>query len=175
MRPDSSLGVRVTEAGVETLAAVDSTFDNTYWYDLRARQPAAAFVKRMLDVVGALAVLSAAAPLMLVVVLLRRDAVVVRRSIGFRGTEFARYTFRGRFASLPQLFNVLEGTMSLVGPRPLAVEECEDTHRRRFSVKPGLTGLWRVCDGDASKLDREYVNRWSVRLDLEILARTLFR
>ncbi|MCA1734317.1 MAG: sugar transferase, partial [Acidobacteria bacterium] len=81
------------------------------------------------------------------------------------------------------LFNVLEGTMSLVGPRPLLVSDLGKFplrgQMRRFSAKPGITGLWQVSgrsalsDEDRMRLDREYVNRWSVWLDLKILARTV--
>lgn len=84
---------------------------------------------------------------------------------------------------LPQLFNVLEGTMSLVGPRPLLLSDLEKFpmrgQMRRFSVRPGMTGLWQVSgrssttDEERMRLDREYVNRWSLGLDLAILARTL--
>ena len=84
---------------------------------------------------------------------------------------------------LPQLVNVLRGDMSLVGPRPLLVSDFEKFPRsrqqRRFAVKPGITGLWQVRgrslldDAERIRLDCEYVDRWSLALDLEILARTL--
>jgi lipopolysaccharide/colanic/teichoic acid biosynthesis glycosyltransferase len=175
MKQERFRGVRVTAVGAETLDACDPTLRDAYWYDLRTRRPFAAFAKRALDVGGALIVLTLTAPLMLAIVVLRRNAIVMRRSAGFRGVPFERYTFRGSFAELPQFFNVLEGTMSLVGPRAVAIEEGRDTHMRRFTVRPGITGLWRVREGDALKLDREYVNEWSVWLDLRILAKTLMR
>ncbi len=84
---------------------------------------------------------------------------------------------------LPQLVNVLEGTMSLVGPRPLLVSDLTRFPRRsqmrRFSVKPGLTGLWQVSgrslldDETRMELDRRYVTEWSLWLDLRILIRTV--
>jgi len=84
---------------------------------------------------------------------------------------------------LPQLVNVLKGEMSLVGPRPLPLRDFagfdDDRHRRRFSVIPGLTGLWQVsgrsstCFEDWMQLDLEYVENWSLSLDLKILARTV--
>ncbi|MEM7155973.1 MAG: sugar transferase [Myxococcota bacterium] len=83
---------------------------------------------------------------------------------------------------LPQLFNVMFGHMSLVGPRPplpREVEQYEPWQRRRLSVRPGITGLWQVSgrnDVDFQqwmKLDLRYIDNWSLRLDLEILARTL--
>jgi len=82
---------------------------------------------------------------------------------------------------LPQLFNILFGQMSLVGPRPpllSEVEQYESDVRRRFLVKPGLTGLWQVSGRsdlsweDSVRLDLFYVENWTFLLDIEILART---
>jgi exopolysaccharide biosynthesis polyprenyl glycosylphosphotransferase len=81
---------------------------------------------------------------------------------------------------LPQLFNVLRGEMSLVGPRPLPVDEVKRfndlAHRRRLSVKPGLTCLWQISGRnnvtdfrDWVRLDLEYIDNWSLWLDLKIL------
>jgi lipopolysaccharide/colanic/teichoic acid biosynthesis glycosyltransferase len=84
---------------------------------------------------------------------------------------------------LPQLINVLKGEMSLVGPRPLFAYEFDridaEWIKRRCSVKPGLTGLWQVSGRsdvqfeDRIQLDLEYIDTWSIGLDLKILARTL--
>lgn len=85
---------------------------------------------------------------------------------------------------LPQLFNVLSGDMSLVGPRPLPVYEVEKfadpAHRRRLSVKPGLTCLWQISGRNEIKdfnqwveLDLKYIDRWSLWLDISILIRTV--
>jgi len=108
----------------------------------------------------------------------------------FKVTNDPRVTRVGKFLrkysldELPQLFNVLRGEMSLVGPRPLPVDEVKRfndlAHRRRLSVKPGLTCLWQVsgrnnvCDfKDWVRLDLEYIDTWSLWLDIWILWRTL--
>jgi exopolysaccharide biosynthesis polyprenyl glycosylphosphotransferase len=84
---------------------------------------------------------------------------------------------------LPQLFNVLKGDMSLVGPRPLPLRDYEgfdkDWQRRRFSVRPGITCLWQIAGRSSIPfeqwmvLDLQYIDKWSLWLDLEILVRTI--
>ena len=86
---------------------------------------------------------------------------------------------------LPQLFNVLKGGMSLVGPRPLAVRDYQgfgydhDRHRRRFSVLPGLTCLWQISGRSDipfekwMELDMEYIDNWSLWLDFKIMLQTI--
>ena len=85
---------------------------------------------------------------------------------------------------LPQLWNVLRGEMSLVGPRPLPVDEIrrinDPAHRRRLSVKPGLTCLWQISGRNEVssfkewvRLDLEYIDNWSFWLDLKILLKTI--
>jgi exopolysaccharide biosynthesis polyprenyl glycosylphosphotransferase len=101
-----------------------------------------------------------------------------------RITAVGRWLRRFSIDETPQFFNVLRGEMSLVGPRPLPVDEVQrfddPAHRRRLSVKPGLTCLWQVsgrnnvCDfRDWVRLDLEYIDNWSLWLDLKILWRTV--
>jgi exopolysaccharide biosynthesis polyprenyl glycosylphosphotransferase len=99
-----------------------------------------------------------------------------------RVTRIGRFLRRSSIDELPQLWNVLKGEMSLVGPRPLPLRDVEgfeeDRHRRRFSVRPGLTGLWQVSGRNEltfetwMELDLRYIDAWSLGLDLRILLRT---
>jgi lipopolysaccharide/colanic/teichoic acid biosynthesis glycosyltransferase len=163
-----------TAANVSALNRNDSTMQGTYWFDLRTRTPIGARLKRVLDLGVAAALLTLLAPVMLVLAVTK--GVVVERRVGFRGNEFTRYGFGGRFLRrLPELFNVLEGSMSLVGPRALTAHEAQPFNARRFSMVPGMTGLWQVRGGSETDADRTYVNDWSLRLDLQILALTVLR
>ena len=101
-----------------------------------------------------------------------------------RVTRVGAFLRRSSIDELPQLWNVLRGEMSLVGPRPLPLRDVERFSdswlMRRFSVLPGLTGLWQVSGRSALSnkddwiaLDLAYVDRWSLWLDLEILALTV--
>ena len=83
---------------------------------------------------------------------------------------------------IPQLLNVLEGTMSLVGPRPQVPAEVElydDTASRRLLTKPGMTGLWQVNGRssltweEALRFDLFYVENWTLSMDIRVLFRTL--
>jgi lipopolysaccharide/colanic/teichoic acid biosynthesis glycosyltransferase len=106
----------------------------------------------------------------------------------FKVTDDPRVTRTGSLLralsldELPQLWNVLRGEMSLVGPRPPLPREVADYdvwHRRRLSMKPGITGLWQVAARREPEFDRwvrmdlEYIDRWSLWLDLKIIARTI--
>jgi len=100
-----------------------------------------------------------------------------------RVTRLGRTMRRWSLDELPQLYNVLIGDMSLVGPRPFFEEDLslyEPRHYTRLLVKPGLTGLWQVSGRseildfeEVVRLDREYIDNWSMGLDLWILGRTL--
>ena len=101
-----------------------------------------------------------------------------------RITRVGRWLRKFSLDELPQLFNVLRGEMSMVGPRPLPVDEVRRfndlAHRRRLSVKPGLTCLWQISGRnqvsdfrDWVRLDLEYIDNWSLWLDLKILWRTI--
>jgi lipopolysaccharide/colanic/teichoic acid biosynthesis glycosyltransferase len=83
---------------------------------------------------------------------------------------------------IPQLWNVLRGEMSLVGPRPLPLrdyERLEGWHRKRYLVLPGVTGLWQISGrsnlgfDDLVRLDFFYLENWSIWLDISILAKTI--
>ena len=96
-------------------------------------------------------------------------------------TPTGRWLRRTSLDELPQLINVLRGTMSLVGPRPCLSYETEyfaPHHFERFLAPPGITGLWQVMArahasfGEALEMDVAYVRNWSVALDLSLLLRT---
>jgi lipopolysaccharide/colanic/teichoic acid biosynthesis glycosyltransferase len=98
-----------------------------------------------------------------------------------RITRLGRFLRRYSLDELPQLWSVLKGDMSLVGPRPRPLDEFagyEIEHLARLDVTPGVTGLWQVsARRDRSfehnmELDREYIRTWSLQLDLRILLRT---
>jgi lipopolysaccharide/colanic/teichoic acid biosynthesis glycosyltransferase len=100
-----------------------------------------------------------------------------------RITRVGRFIRKTSIDELPQLFNVLRGEMSLVGPRPMSTRDVDlfdrGIQRRRFSVQPGLTGLWQVSGRSNLPFDRwleldlEYIDNWSFGLDLKILLKTI--
>jgi exopolysaccharide biosynthesis polyprenyl glycosylphosphotransferase len=185
-------------------------------------------LRRMIDFVGSLLLISILSPLFLMITLLIRldspgPAIYRQVRCGLNGRKFTFYKFRsmvqgaekqqsdliaynmmdgpvfkmkndprvtrvGRFLrktsldELPQLFNVLRGDMSFVGPRPPIpeeVEKYESWQRRRLSMRPGITGLWQVSGRNQidfqrwMKLDLEYIDHWSLWLDFKILIKTI--
>ena len=99
-----------------------------------------------------------------------------------RLTPIGRFLRRYSLDELPQLFNVITGQMSLVGPRPLPqrdFDQLQEWHKKRYLVLPGITGLWQVSGrseldfDDLVRLDFLYLERWSVALDLTILLKTV--
>jgi exopolysaccharide biosynthesis polyprenyl glycosylphosphotransferase len=185
--------------------------------------------KRVIDVVGAAALLIISSPLMLLIALLIKltssgPVLFVQERLGLNKQRFPMFKFRtmipdaaerqkemeafneaqgpvfkmkddprvttvGRWLrktsldELPQLFNVLRGELSLVGPRPLPVRDFERFNQyrfnRRFSVKPGITCIWQVSGRSQTSFDQwikqdlEYIDRWSLTLDLKILIKTI--
>jgi lipopolysaccharide/colanic/teichoic acid biosynthesis glycosyltransferase len=99
-----------------------------------------------------------------------------------RITGVGRFLRRSSLDELPQLWNVVRGQMSLVGPRPplpAEVAKYDIWHRRRLSMKPGMTGLWQVGARHSAEFDHwveqdlEYIDSWSLWLDFKIMARTV--
>lgn len=111
------------------------------------------------------------------------------KGLMFKMTDDPRITKVGKFIrktsldELPQFFNILKGDMSLVGTRPPTVDEFkmyESYHKRRLSMKPGLTGMWQVsgCSDiedfeEVVRLDLEYIDNWSIGLDIKIILKTI--
>jgi exopolysaccharide biosynthesis polyprenyl glycosylphosphotransferase len=99
-----------------------------------------------------------------------------------RVTGVGKWLRKASIDEIPQLFNVLKGDMSLVGPRPHPVEEVKEYttwQKRRLSMRPGITGLWQVGGrsntsfAESMKHDLDYIDNWSLWLDFKILSKTL--
>ncbi|MEM6252979.1 MAG: sugar transferase [Cyanobacteria bacterium P01_D01_bin.156] len=111
------------------------------------------------------------------------DGILFKLRHDPRVTKVGKFLRRSSLDELPQLFNVLRGQMSLVGPRPLPlrdIEQFEPWHHMRHQVLPGITGLWQVSGrsnietfDDVARLDLHYIDNWSLNLDLEIMVATL--
>jgi exopolysaccharide biosynthesis polyprenyl glycosylphosphotransferase len=111
------------------------------------------------------------------------DGPVFKMKDDPRITRIGKYLRGYSIDELPQLFNVLRGDMSLVGPRPLPVRDIErintESHKRRLSIKPGITCVWQA-NGRSNigfdewvRMDLEYIDHWSLWLDLKILLQTI--
>lgn len=102
-----------------------------------------------------------------------------------RITKIGKFIRKTSIDELPQFFNVLKGDMSLVGTRPPTVDEVEmyeRNHWRRISIKPGITGMWQVSGrstitdfDEIVELDTQYIDRWNVLLDFQILIKTVLQ
>lgn len=111
------------------------------------------------------------------------DGIMFKLKADPRITPIGHFLRRTSLDELPQLFNVLLGQMSLVGPRPLPVRDVQrfdEWHHIRHQVLPGITGLWQISGrsdldefNDAARLDLYYIDHWSLNLDLEILLQTV--
>jgi lipopolysaccharide/colanic/teichoic acid biosynthesis glycosyltransferase len=111
------------------------------------------------------------------------DGLLFKMRADPRVTRAGRFLRRFSLDELPQLLNVLGGSMSLVGPRPplpTEVERYDSSAHRRLLVRPGLTGLWQISGrsdlswDDSVRLDLRYVENWSLLLDVMILWKTAF-
>ncbi len=109
------------------------------------------------------------------------ESIVERYRTDPRITTVGKFLRRWSLDELPQLFNVMGGSMSLVGPRPVLPEELDllaEADLRRHITKPGLTGLWQISGrkevawDDRMRMDLYYIEHWSLALDVVILAKT---
>jgi len=112
----------------------------------------------------------------------RNGQLVYKVTDDTRVTRFGTLLRKTNLDELPQVFNILKGEMSFIGPRPdipFAVSMYNDWHRQRLQVKPGITGLWQVSRrkelsfNDMAHLDIDYIKRQSLRLDAKIFVLTI--
>jgi len=112
-----------------------------------------------------------------------KDGAMFKMKNDPRVTKVGRFIRKTSIDELPQFFNIVGGSMSLVGTRPPTLDEVEQydaTQWRRISIKPGLTGMWQVSGrskitdfDEVVKLDTQYIDNWSIFLDIEILFQTV--
>ena len=111
------------------------------------------------------------------------DGLMFKMTDDPRITKVGRFIRRTSIDELPQFWNILKGDMSLVGTRPPTVDEFEQyeaRHKCRLSMTPGLTGLWQISGrseikdfDEVVKLDMQYIDNWSIGLDIKILIKTV--
>ena len=111
------------------------------------------------------------------------DGLMFKMKDDPRITKVGKFIRKTSIDEFPQFFNVLKGDMSLVGTRPPTLDEFmqyEEHHKRRLSLKPGITGMWQVSGRsnitdfeDVVKLDRQYIAEWNFALDIKILFKTV--
>ena len=113
---------------------------------------------------------------------MRRQASRKDAGSSARITRIGRFIRKASIDELPQLWNVLRGEMSLVGPRPALPDEAalwSEELRDRLRVQPGITGMWQVSGrsntsfDEYSRLDLYYVDNWSLWLDIKLIVRTI--
>lgn len=176
------------------------------------RKPVYSFIKRCFDIIISLCSIIILSPILLLALLAvfienpKESPVFKQNRVGLDGKVFRRYKFRsmapagdgkslkvtgiGRFLRataidrFPQLFNILKGDMSFVGPRPAYEREVKvytEEQRNRLSVRPGITCIWQsaparetVSFADWMKMDLEYVEKRSVGLDLSLIFKAVF-
>ena len=113
----------------------------------------------------------------------KMDGLMFKMDNDPRITKVGRFIRKTSIDELPQFWNVLKGDMSLIGTRPPTLEEFskyESHHKRRLSMRPGITGMWQVSGRseiknfeDVVKLDCEYIDNWSIWLDIKIMLKTV--
>ena len=111
------------------------------------------------------------------------DGLMFKMKDDPRVTKVGKFIRKCSIDELPQFFNVLFGTMSLVGTRPPTVDEVEQYERgqwRRISIKPGITGMWQVSGrsnitsfDEVVELDVDYIDSWSIWMDFKIMFKTV--
>ncbi|MBQ7578524.1 MAG: sugar transferase [Synergistaceae bacterium] len=160
-------------------------------------------IKNLIDYIGALTAIIIFSPVMIITALIikfrRKDSIFcTQKRVGWKTKHFRIYKFRaarntktGKFLlrfnidELPQLFNVLRGEMSLVGPHPLIQKDVDLIYgdyiaQKIYAVKPGLTGLWQVSRSNSKdkyirrEMNLYYIRNWSVWLDIVILIKTIY-